>query len=40
MMRWGIIWFLAVATVTAEENWQTVRVGRLEYVTLDSFAKF
>ena len=40
MMRWGIIWFLVVATVTAEENWQTVRVGRLEYVTLDSFAKF
>ncbi|NCW27636.1 MAG: hypothetical protein EBV83_04980, partial [Verrucomicrobia bacterium] len=40
MTRWVVIWFLAVATVTAEENWQTVRVGRLEYVTLDSFAKF
>ena len=40
MSRWVVIWFLAVAVVTAEENWQTVRVGRLEYVTLDSFAKF
>lgn len=40
MTRWVVIWFLAVASVTAEENWQTVRVGRLEYVTLDSFAKF
>ena len=40
MARWVMVWFLALATARAEENWQTVRVGRLEYVTLDSFAKF
>lgn len=40
MARWVLIWFLAMAAVMGEENWQTVRVGRLEYVTLDSFAKF
>jgi N-acetylmuramoyl-L-alanine amidase len=40
MARWVFIWFLSVAGVTAEENWQTVRVGRLDYVTLESFAKF
>ena len=40
MARWVMVWFLALATARTEENWQTVRVGRLEYVTLDSFAKF
>ena len=40
MRSWIAIWLLLVTIVVAEENWQTVRVGRLEYVTLDSFAKF
>ena len=40
MGRWLWLWFLAVSLGVAEENWQTVKVGRLEYVTLDSFAKF
>ena len=40
MTRWVVIWLLAVASVTSEESWQTVRAGKLEYVTLDSFAKF
>ena len=40
MLRWLLIAWVVTATVRAEENWQTVRLGRLEYVTLDSFAKF
>lgn len=32
--------FALAAFVQAEETWQVVRVGRVDYVSLDSFAKF
>jgi len=39
----GRLFFLSVALaafVQAEETWQVVRVGRVDYVSLESFAKF
>jgi N-acetylmuramoyl-L-alanine amidase len=39
----GRLFFLSLAFavfVQAEETWQIVRVGRVDYVSLDSFAKF
>ena len=39
----GRLFFLSfafAAFVQAEETWQVVRVGRVDYVSLDSFAKF
>ena len=40
MIRWGLFILGLLATAWAVETWEVVRVGRVDYVSLDSFAKF
>ena len=40
MIRWGLVILGLLVTAWAVETWEVVRVGRVDYVSLDSFAKF
>ena len=40
MIRWVLVVLGLLATGWAVETWEVVRVGRVDYVSLDSFAKF
>ena len=40
MIRWGLVILGLLVTGWAVETWEVVRVGRVDYVSLDSFAKF
>ncbi len=40
MIRWGLVVLGLLVTAWAVETWEVVRVGRVDYVSLDSFAKF
>jgi len=40
VIRWGLVILGLLVTGWAVETWEVVRVGRVDYVSLDSFAKF
>jgi len=40
VIRWGLVILGLLVTAWAVETWEVVRVGRVDYVSLDSFAKF
>ena len=40
MSRAFFLWLFLVATGFANENWEVARIGRVDYVTLESFQKF
>ncbi len=40
MSRAFFLWLLLVGTGFANENWEVARIGRVDYVTLESFQKF
>jgi N-acetylmuramoyl-L-alanine amidase len=40
LSRAFFLWLLLVGTGFANENWEVARIGRVDYVTLESFQKF
>ncbi|MCX6934643.1 MAG: N-acetylmuramoyl-L-alanine amidase [Verrucomicrobia bacterium] len=40
MIRWALLGLGLTASLMASETWEVVRVGRVDYVSLESFVKF